>query len=387
MTAPRSPRRRGDACAGLTLVELLVALAVGTLAITALALVSSGVVAAFDVDGETADQQQRARAGLATLLDDVVHAGGGFPAARELTPGWGAPAVVPDRARAGAWAIGAAPSVVTTIAGRRSAAHAALAQPAPAGSSRLTLAPPPYCATPQCGFGVGDDVLVLGADGRMALAAVVAVALPLALDVAPPLADTFQIGAPVSAVAVATYGTRADAATGLLQLTRAHGGGPATAIVDYVRGFDVDWQLEGHPPIVLVAPDGTEEIATGGPRPPPPHLPGDPAWPPGENCAFTRSAADAAEPRLGVLGTDAVAVPVATLANGPWCPSAAAATRWDADLARVAALRLTLRVAVAAAHLRSPGTVLAGPLRSTSRLVPDLTVTTVVRRGQRGWGR
>lgn len=383
---PRRRRARVRSAAGLTLVELLVALAVGTLVLTALALLSSGVVGAFDADADAADQQQRARAGLATMLDDVAQAGSGFIDGVEAAPGWGAPALLPDRARLGAWTVSALPSVVTTVAGRRSAAHAALAVPAPAGTARLTLTPPAYCGTPTCGFAAGDDVVVTGADGRVALSTVQAVWSPLAVDVAPVLGESFQVGAHVSAVSVATYGTRADPATGLLQLTRSRGAGPATTVVDFVRAFDVEWQLDGPPPLVRTAPDGTEEGTTDGPRPPPAHLPGDPSWPAGENCAFVRSAADLALPRLGTLGADAVATALATLSNGPWCPSATAAGRWDADLARVAAVRLTMRVAAAAAHLRSPATVLSGPRRSNSRLVPDLSVSALVRRGRRGWG-
>jgi hypothetical protein len=46
------------------------------------------------------------------------------------------------------------------------------------------------------------------------------------------------------------------------------------------------------------------------------------------------------------------------LSDGPWCPDATNANRWDADLLRIRRVAVTLRVEAAAAMLRGP----AGPL-------------------------
>ena len=380
-------RAVGGGQPGLTLVELLVALAVGTLGVSALALLASGVLGAFDADAAAADQQQRARGGIVALVDDLTSAGSGFSGAVEAGPGWGVPALFPDRLRAGAWPVAAGGAVVSALAGRRSEAHARLALPVAVGSTHLDLARPRYCATAVCGFAAGDDIVVFDNHGRVALAEVRAVSGPLALDVVAPLGDAWSTGAMVSAVAATTYFVRPDTSTGLQQIARARGTGPATTLVDFVTKFEVEWRLNGDAPAVRLAPDGTEEGATEGPGPPPTGALAFGAWPAGENCVFSRTGAGAPQSRLLALGPGAVAVPVAALSDGPWCPSPAAATRWDADLIRVADIRVTLRLAVASAHLRAPvATLLGGPARRSTRLVPDLSVTATVRRGRRGQG-
>jgi hypothetical protein len=62
------------------------------------------------------------------------------------------------------------------------------------------------------------------------------------------------------------------------------------------------------------------------------------------------------------------------LTDGPWCPDASAANRFDADLLRVRRIRVTLRVESAVASLRGPAGVLfrrGGTSRAAERLVPD----------------
>ena len=101
----------------------------------------------------------------------------------------------------------------------------------------------------------------------------------------------------------------------------------------------------------------------------------DLAWPPGENCVFARDAGGASASRLAPLGGGAVAAPLSRFVGGPWCPSPAAPTRWDADLARVVGVRLRVEVAVASAMLRPPfGAVMAPPV-ARQRLVPTLTLS------------
>ena len=105
-----------------------------------------------------------------------------------------------------------------------------------------------------------------------------------------------------------TYALRADAATGLDQIVRSQGTGPAMPLVDFVQGFEVEWLVAGAAPAVRLAPDATPEHTTYGPLPPAEGVVGDPAWPAGENCVFARDAAGASTSRLAPLGTGAVAV-------------------------------------------------------------------------------
>ncbi len=172
-----------------------------------------------------------------------------------------------------------------------------------------------------------------------------------------------------------------DPATGLAQLVRRLGAGPANPLIDFVTRFDVEWHGADRAPIVRVAPDGTIEDATAGPRPPPVGTVADPAWPAGENCAYARDGA-----ALPVWRSSAAPIDLATLGDGPWCPAASAPSRWDADLARVARVRVTLGVAVASARLRPPASVLLGDRRSGARLVPDLTVVMDLVPGRRNGG-
>ena len=378
---------RAGAAAGMTgssLAELLVALGLASTGLAALAALSSALLAAFEADPAAAEQQQRARATMAVLAEDIVGAGAAFIGAADTAPGGGSPAVLPDLLRAGAWAVAARPSTLAVISGARTAAHARLAAEVTAGEARLVLARPGFCspASPTCRFAAGDDVLLTGPHGAFALASVQAASPPLVLDLTAPLAQGWPVGTGVSVVTARAYALRPDAGTGLQQIVRAHGPGPATALVDFVERFEVEWLLDGAAPAVRIAPDGTVEYATAGPRPPAAGQTGDAAWPAGENCVFTRDADGRLVSRLDALGSGAVAVPLSRLSDGPWCPSAAAPTRWDADLARVVGLRVRLDVAVATALLRAPLHPVAASRRARWREVPSLTLTSVLAPGR-----
>ena len=388
MTGPRQglARLRGGATAqrGMSLVELLVALGLAGVGLSALALMSTGVLAAFDADPAAAEQQQRARATMAAIVEDLTRAGAAFVGDADVAPGWGAPAIVPDLLRAGAWPVGAAASTLGVIGGARTAAHARLASAVAPGEARLVLERPGYCspASPTCRFAAGDDVILADVHGAFALATVRAAMPPLVIDLMAPLAQGWPAGTRVSVVEAHGYVLRADPATGLQQIARATGAGPATALVDFVERFEVEWLLSGAVPAVGESPDGTTERTTFGPVPPPAGVIGNPAWPAGENCAFARDAAGSSVSRLAPLGAGAVAVPIGRFADGPWCPSAAAPTRWDANLARVVGVRVRVELAVASAWLRGPPAAAGDPRRPRFRQVPRLTVTTVVAPGR-----
>lgn len=383
MIRGRCGRRRlaRDAC-GVSLVELLVALALASLGLSTLAMVSAGVLGTFEAEPAAAEQQQRARAALAVMAEDLARAGGAFVADPSATPGLGLPAVVPDVPSLGAWAVGARASTVSVLSSVRSAAHARLAVAVAAGESRLVLDRPPYCSalSPTCRFTAGDHIRIADAHGAFAVALVRAATPPLVLDLTTPLAQSWPVGTFVSALDARVYGLRPDPDTGLQQLVRAGGTGSATALVDYVERFDVEWLVSGAAPAAMLAPDGTIASTTTGPAPPPAGVVGDPGWPAGENCTFVRDAAGNPASRLPGLGPEPVVAPLGRFSDGPWCPSPAAATRWDADLARVVGVRLTLTLAAADRWLR-PGTA-GGRGAVGSRRVPSLTVSTSIAPGR-----
>ena len=231
-----------------------------------------------------------------------------------------------------------------------------------------------------CGFAAGDDVMILETPGRFAIAAIRQVVLPLDLELSGPLAESWRAGASVSSIVAHAYGLRPDPVTGLGQLVRSLAAGPASPVIDFVTRFDIDWHAAGPAPMLRLAPDGTEEDATAGPRPPMPGAVSETAWPAGENCAYARDAAGAPVWRAG-----AGPASLAAFSDGPWCPSAGAPSRWDVDLARVARVTVTLGVAVASARLRTPMSVLHG-VGGGSRVVPDLIVVTDLIPGRRNGG-
>jgi len=103
-------------------------------------------------------------------------------------------------------------------------------------------------------------------------------------------------------------------------------------------------------------------------------------WPDGENCLF-QVVNGQQVPRLPVLGAGGntlVELTQAQLTDGPWCPGAASASAWDADLLRIRKVSVTIRVQAALAALRGPASVLftnAGTSRGGDKWVPDQQIT------------
>jgi len=91
-------------------------------------------------------------------------------------------------------------------------------------------------------------------------------------------------------------------------------------------------------------------------------------------------------PRLLAIGDGGLALaPLAaeSLTDGPWCPDAASANRYDADLLRIRKIRVTLRLQTGNAALRGAGSLAAGPdamfvtpgaAKSVSKSVPDRAI-------------
>jgi hypothetical protein len=114
---------------------------------------------------------------------------------------------------------------------------------------------------------------------------------------------------------------------------------------------------------------------TYGPTPPGLGVPNAP-WLDGENCAFKVNAGGQYESRLETLGTagSQVSLSLASFKDGPWCPAAGSADRFDADLLRIRRVRVKLRVQAALASLRGPAGTLfvrGGTSSSAERFIPD----------------
>ena len=184
---------------------------------------------------------------------------------------------------------------------------------------------------------------------------------------------------------VRTYYARDDPATGGLQLRRLDGSADQP-VIDHLSGFAVDYAGIAAGPSLAAGPGGVL-LASYGPAP---VL--DPAAPPGvvrylASCAFD-AIGGLPVSRLQVLapGPDGLAaLPLAMFADGPWCPDAAADHRIDVDLYRIARLRVVIRAQSPHAWHRGGMAAFfarAGSSREAGRLVPDVSASVVVARGE-----
>ena len=172
-----------------------------------------------------------------------------------------------------------------------------------------------------------------------------------------------------------TYHLKQDG-DGIWQLMQYDGRASDQPAVEDVIALAFDYFGEAEPPLATVTPRGEVRV-TYGAAPPPLGIddPGD-SWGAGENC--TVAAADGTYvPRLPSLGSAGV-VPIssAMLVDGPWCPDAGHAFRFDADLLRVRRVRVRARLQAARPFRGLAGSWFAnsGSAGDPARYVPDETV-------------
>jgi hypothetical protein len=349
----------------MTLAELLVASGV-LLAVTAVAG-TAAMRAQLTFRGlpEVADMQQRARVAGATIGRDLLMAGAG-PVSTAL-PGSlvrRLPPVAPyrrgqiDDARAGVFY---RPDAVSLVYVPETRAEADILRTTLAGSELLVdLAP--NCGVlvheRACGFTVGMRVILFDGRGAFDIATVLDVAGDRVRVQHGGLSSTYDGHAVIAEAVAVTYLTRADAATGALQLVRYDGVRTERPLVDNVVDFRVEYFGDPAPPRLLPATEPADlarPLTSYGPAPPLPGLddPGD-TWRAGESCLFVDG--EPRTSRLGRLapGTALAALDPATFRDGPWCPDGAHAARFDADLLRIRRVRLRVRVQAAPAVMRGP---------------------------------
>ena len=304
-----SSRRRG----GTTLLDLLVATGV---ALATLAIVSTALPPVLDVARvvpEATDLQQRARATEIVVSGLLANAGAGADLVGDGPLPRAVPAVLPRRVLFAAdppdTAWGDRLSMVQVEA---RAAQAPVAAAIAAGSALVPVAWHPACGThPSCGFRRGDLVIVYARTGAMVIAGLADVqGLLLTLSTPPDQ----PIGLPAVAAAISVRTVSFDAAR--RQLRRADDAAATQPLTDDVVGVRVRYYGSAAAPRW-------------------PSLPGS------DTCAV---AADGT-PRLGLLGPvpgPPVELTIADFTDGPWCGTGA--WRFDADLLRVRAVRMALRL-------------------------------------------
>ena len=385
---------RHGVCAGFTLIEMLVATTI-MLAVTAgVFAVIAPTRMAFQAQPEAADMQQRMRAAVDTLRNDLLAAGAG-PTAPSTVRGpllrFVAP-VMPyrfgrDRGdpasgvfyRTNAISILSVP--FTTAEGRITAARGA------GGAIEVDVAP--NCGAGPipdrlCGFQRDMRALLVTAAGVFDTATITSVAgLTLQLDANVGPAAFGDGSATIAEIAMHTYYLKADPQTNTFQLMHYDGGVADFPVIDNVVALRFAYYGDPMPPALLPGVDLNDRAAgpwtTYGPRPPPPMRDDlNDAWPAGENCVF--AVVDGAHvSRVGALVANAgslALLPPALLTDGPWCPDDASPWRFDADLLRVRQVRVMLRVQVGSAALRGPAGVLftRGGTADAGRWIPDQEV-------------
>jgi hypothetical protein len=153
-------------------------------------------------------------------------------------------------------------------------------------------------------------------------------------------------------------------------------------VVDHVVGLHFEYYGDPQPPQLT----GTSLDDPAGPwttyGPPPSSISSgvpSPGYAAGENCVFMVS--DGLQvPRLAELSPAPTLVKLTPmqLVDGPWCPDAASADRFDADLYRIRKVIVTIRIEAASQAMRGPASVLfanGGTSTSGSRWLPDEEVT------------
>ena len=361
--------RRVRTSAGVTVVELMVAMAVTLVLSGAVFGVVNALQGLAASQPEVNAMQQGLRTTLHLLANELVNAGAGLdrttlagPLVQVLPP------VVPyrrgqvgDDGRAG---VTFRSDVLSLVYVAGAAAQAPVLGAMDDGA-RLTVDLGPNCGalapTSVCGFVRGMRALVVDPTGAHDFVTVEDVAgSRVRLAYRGALASPYTDGRAVLAhAAVHSYALRTDPAAGTPQLAHYDGFVTELAAVDHVAALSFEYFGEPEPPRLRAAVRPAESPrpwTTYGPAPPPIGV-DDAAtsWGPGENCVFA-VAQGAHVPRLASLGPPVgfVPLPGAVFGDGPWCPDERAPRRYDADLLRIRRVRIRVRVEAAARAMRGP---------------------------------
>lgn len=381
---------------GFSVVELLVATTMLAMAMAAVLAIAEPVQGIFRTQPEVADTQQRLRVGVDVITAALADAGRGVgtgaiggPLARLLPP------VMPYRsgdvrsdAPAGVFYRTDTVSILAVGAGAGQSVVQRVVTP---GAQVLEVEASPNCADALkallCGFTPGLRVLLYDVDGRHDVVTVASVTgRTLVLERhGGSLASRYDSGhAQMAVVDEHTYFLKANPAAATYQLMHYDGQVSDFPVVDNIVGLGFAYLGTPAPPVVTgrlsTIDPGRVETTYG---PPPPALgidDADDAWAAGENCvvAVVNGQQVSRLPPLGP-GSSLVVLTPAQLTDGPWCPDAAAAERFDADLLRIRRVRVQMRAQAGSASFRgAAGAFFTFPGTATrsDRVVFDQAVET-----------
>jgi hypothetical protein len=371
------------------MVDLLIAMLIFGVVSGAILDLLPPATAAFDTQLEVSDLQQRVRVAVSTLQRDLAAAaagayGGGTlgvlgdHVAPVLPYRWGDP---PGTFRT---------DTITVLFVPDAAAETAVVKRMPPVGAEQVIETRGDCGgarhDARCGFAPGMRVLLYRPRARWDIGVATQVHdAALHLVGVPALPPEYDAADAVAAQLDAhTYYLKTDVANDRFELMHYDGDQTDLPVVDHVVKLAFRYWGDPRPPRLIAgrALSDPGPWTTYGPPPPDIGSPSGMGWPDGENCVFT-TAAGAHIPRLADLVPEAgglAQLTAALLNDGPWCPDAVTAFRYDADLLRVRRIDITLRVEAGPAWLRGPASVFftrAGTAQ-TSRYVPDQEVTFTV---------
>ena len=172
-----------------------------------------------------------------------------------------------------------------------------------------------------------------------------------------------------------TYHLRQDG-EGIWQLMQYDGRLSDQPAVEDVILLRFEYFGDGEPPVATIDERGGIHVTYG--APPPPMGVDDPndSWGVGESCTIGNAGGQYV-PRLQNSGAGVIAIGQAMLIDGPWCPDAAHAFRFDADLLRIRRVRVHVRLQAARPFRGLAGLLFAnsGSALDPGRQVPDETMT------------
>lgn len=385
---------------GFTLIEVLIAALVMATVIGAVFAVFHPTHGTFQAQPEASDLQQRLRVGSEALTRDLMMAGAGTYAGpstgtlmRFFAP------IVPARPGSIGQMTGPAQSdALTVMYVPKTASQTVTTSPMASASDDVPIDAGPGCPIGDllCGFAEGMAAVIFDEAGSHDVFAISASSSPAARLVHRDGAFSKAYGQGAYVAEVIRHSYYFDAAA--LQLRRSDGPQSDLPVLDNVVGLSFAYFGEPSPPeLIRPLADVEGPWTTYGPRPPPIGVDDpDDGWGPGENCIFGATGAGHT-PRLGPLGQPGsalVPLPLAMLADGPWCPDGSSAARYDADLLRIRKVRVALRVQTGVASLRGAASAAAdalfrrgGTSRGGYRWVPDQEIRFDVTPRNLGLGR
>ncbi len=389
---------------GFTIIEMLVAVAIMMAVTGAVFSLVNPAHGVFQTQPEVADVQQRLRVSVDTLTRDLSMAGAGISTGTAAGPlvSYFAPVMpyrrgeVGDDGRTGTFY---RPDAISILYVPSTSAQTTAIGAIDLGSE-LVIAARVNCGLSVhdrlCGFTEDMRVLLFDPRGAFDTATVTDVQGQSLRVRHGPLSSGYDRGDTIVAeVASHTYYLKADTSTNTFQLMHYDGYQTDRPVVDNVVKMAFEYFGAPEPPRMMpdVSTSATEVRATTyGPLPPPLDAdePSD-SWPAGENCVFAVASGSHVS-RLPTVapGTTPVRLDPAMLRDGPWCPDATHAMRFDADLFRVRRVRVVVRVQAAAASMRGPTGVLftrGGTRSSAERFVPDQEIRMDVTPRNMGAGR